>query len=87
MASGGFRALILSALLTLAAPCLADDAQRGPGPDAANRSIAVPLPADGPIRAPAASTDDAASQTLSMLVILSLGVLGLLWVRRHTARL
>jgi MYXO-CTERM domain-containing protein len=78
-------ALTLSAIATIAEPTFA-------APDAQNEAAAAPLAAALPessTRAdelpPAESTD--AYQTLSTLGALGLGVLGLLWVRRHTADL
>jgi len=74
MTAALIRALMLTALLTAVAPvCLAQ------------------APAEGPQAREAAATktveDGSAVQALSTLGALSLGILGLLWVRRHTAEL
>lgn len=78
-------ALTLSAIATIAVTTFA-------APDAQNEAPAAPLATALPessTRAdelpPGESTDS--YQTLSTLGALGLGVLGLLWVRRHTADL
>lgn len=74
MTAALLRALMLTALLTAVAPvCLAD----APAERPQARETAATETAD----------DGSAVQALSTLGALSLGILGLLWVRRHTAEL
>jgi len=73
MTAALIKALLLTALLTVSAPvCLAE---------------APAEPPNARERATDAAQDGRAFQALSTLGALSLGILGLLWVRRHTAEL
>lgn len=74
MTAALIRALMLTALLTAAVPvCVAEgSAERAQTREATTTETAE---------------DGSAFQTLSTLGALSLGILGLLWVRRHTAEL
>jgi hypothetical protein len=86
------KALLFSAILLIGALAAADDRALRPGvaagPGPAHASAAEP--ASDPQGARPDAADDRASQDyplLSTLVALGLGIVGLLWVRRHTAEL
>jgi hypothetical protein len=74
MSAALLKALMLTALLTAVAPvCLADPPAE---PFQAREAAAAERAEEG-----------SAVQALSTLGALGLGILGLLWVRRHTAEL
>ncbi|MEQ8859991.1 MAG: hypothetical protein RIC56_15210 [Pseudomonadales bacterium] len=87
MTSATCRALILTTLLAVAAPSIAG-AGRAMTHDHADTHSAVER-SDGADPVPTADLngDNPTAQTLSTLGALALGVVGLLWVRRHTAQL
>lgn len=80
MRSGSFKTLVLAALLGLCAAAAAEPQGR----ESAQSGAAVL--GDGS-RETVETDDGARYQSLSTLGALALGVLGLLWVRRHTAEL
>jgi len=75
MAAALLRTLMLTAVLTAAAPVCRAEAPAEPPP---TREVVAEAEA---------ADDGGAFPALSTLGALSLGILGLLWVRRHTAEL
>lgn len=77
MGSARLKALAVTAALMLATPALGSDEPESTTTDARHQRDEHPAAADQP----------ASPATLSILGALGLGVLGLLWVRRHTNEL
>ena len=79
MRSATLQALVLTATLVLAVPAAAKEGE--PPPVSAGPESSM---SDGNH---ASADDGARHQALSTLGVLLLGVLGLMWVRRHSAEL
>lgn len=89
MRSATGKVLALCAILACGGAAAAEDRTPGPGGFASHAVPTTTGAADEAPRIDAAPSDDAATayQTLSTLGALTLGVIGLLWVRRHIAEL
>lgn len=92
MPSTTLKSLLFSAILLTAALATADD--RKPVPAVAAEPGQVQAPAPEPANTSRGARPDGAEARasqdyplLSTLVALGLGIIGLLWVRRHTAEL
>lgn len=88
MAAAAVRAVMLAAVLTLAVPLTGVAATEPPHDDPLAATEAGESPKEGDAAADDSGDDAAPSQQLfSTLGALSLGVLGLLWMRRRAASL
>lgn len=82
------HAVLLSALVLAAGHAAADDTEGSVAMSVPARAQAAARPEAKPNAKPAAATEsNQGFPVLSLLGALSLGVIGLLWVRRHTAEL